>query len=63
MDELTAECTLICKLRGSLMCLALFLDMIAMDVCATRQWQMSCRLVQELNDCTVGMFVLRMSTL
>ena len=40
-------------LFGSLTCLAYFFDMLSMGVCATRHWQMSGRLVQELNVCTV----------
>ena len=40
---------LIRKLRGSLMCLAYFFDMITNGVCTTRHWQTSGRLVQELN--------------
>ena len=34
--------------------LGLFLDILFMDVCTTRHWQMSGRLVQELNVCTVA---------
>ena len=33
--------------------LGLFFDMLSMGECTTRHWQMSSRLVQELNDCTV----------
>ena len=49
--------TLIRKLRGSLVCLAYFFNMLSMDVCTTRHWQTYGRLVQELNVCTVGVFV------
>ena len=41
------------KLRGSLMCLDNFFDMLSLDVCITRHWQTSGRLVQELHACTV----------
>ena len=41
------------KLPGPLVCLAYFIDVLSMDVCTTRHWQTSGRLVQELNDCTV----------
>ena len=44
---------LICKLRGSLVCLAYSFGMFAMGVCTTRQWQTAGRLVQEFNVCTV----------
>ena len=44
---------LIRNLRGSLMCLAYFFDMIPNGVCTTAHWQTSGRLVQELNVCTV----------
>ena len=40
---------LVRKQRGSLMCLAYFFEMLSMGVCTTRHWQMSDRLVQELN--------------
>ena len=33
--------------------LSLFSDMLSMGVCTTKHWQMSGRLVQELNVCTV----------
>ena len=45
---------LICKLHGLLMCLACSFDILSMDVCTTRHCQMSVRLVQELNVCSVG---------
>ena len=35
------------------MCLAYLFYMLSMDVCTTKHWQMSGRLVQELNVCTV----------
>ena len=55
MRQLTSQLNvaLIRKLRGSLVCLAYFFDMLSMDVCTTRHWQTSGRLVQELNVCTV----------
>ena len=43
------------NLRGSLMCLVYFFDMLSMGVCTTRHWQMSGRLVQELSACSVGL--------
>ena len=45
---------LIRKLRGPLMCLAYFIEMLSIGVCITRHWQVSGRLVQELYACTVG---------
>ena len=45
---------LILKLRGSSMSLAYIIDMLSKEVCTTKHWQMSGRLVQELNDCTVS---------
>ena len=45
--------TLICKLRGSFLCLADFFDMLSRAVCTTRHWRTSGWLVQELNVCTV----------
>ena len=42
----------ICKLHGSLICLAYFLTS-SLGVCTIRHWQTSGRLVQELNVCTV----------
>ena len=44
---------LICKLRGSLVCLACSFDMLAMGVCTTRQWQTAGRLVPEFKIGTV----------
>ena len=44
---------LIRKLRGSLRCLAYFVDLLSTGGCATRHWETSGRLVQELNTCTV----------
>ena len=44
----------ICKLHGSSMCLAYFLEMLSVDVYTTSHWQTSGRLMQELNVCTVG---------
>ena len=41
------------KLRGSLMCLAYFCDMLFMGACITRHGQMSGRLVQEFHVCIV----------
>ena len=43
---------LIHTLRGSLMCLAYFFDVL--PVCTTRHWQTSSRLVQVFNVYTVG---------
>ena len=45
---------LVCKLRGSLVCLAYSFGMLAMCVFTTRQWQTAGRLVQEFNVCTVS---------
>ena len=42
------ERTLICKLRGSLMCLFYIFDMLAKGVGSTRHWHMA-----ELHVCTV----------
>ena len=54
MDDLT-NVALIRKLRGSLMCLAIFSsDLLSMGVCTTRHWQVPSRLVLELNFGTVG---------
>ena len=44
---------LIRKLRGALICLGYYFDMVAMGVCATGHWQTFGRLMQELNVCTV----------
>ena len=44
---------LICKLGGSLMCLAYFIGMLSPGVCTPRHRQTSGRLVQEFNVCTV----------
>ena len=44
---------LIRKLRGSLMCVAYFIDMLSAGVCKTRHCETSSRLVQELSVCTV----------
>ena len=38
----------ICKLIGSLMCLADYFDMLSMGDCTTRHWQMFSRLVEEI---------------
>ena len=46
--------TLIRKLRGLLMFLTSFFDMLYMGVCTTRHWQTPGQLVQELNVCTVS---------
>ena len=43
---------LIRRLRGSLMCLAYFSNMLFRGVCTSWNWQTSGRLVQELNVCT-----------
>ena len=51
--NLQLKVALIHKLRGSLMWLTSFPDMLCMGVCTTRQWQTSGRLVQELNVSTV----------
>ena len=53
MNDLQPNVTLIRKLRGSLMCLSNFIEMLSMGVCTTRQWQTSGQLVQEFNVCTV----------
>ena len=45
---------LILKLRGALMYLTYFFDMLSMGVGKTRHWQTSGRLVQELKACIVG---------
>ena len=45
------DVALIRTLRESLMCLAYFFDVLSMDVCTTRHWQASGRLVQGLNVC------------
>ena len=42
-----------CKLSWSLMSLDYLFEKLSMGVCTTRHWQMSSRLVQELNVCTV----------
>ena len=49
MDELTTERALICKLRGSLVCLACSFFTIDIGICTTRHCQTSDRLMQELN--------------
>ena len=36
-----------------MMSLAYVFDMLYMGVCTTRHWQMSCRMVQESNVCTL----------
>ena len=41
------------KLRGSLMCLAYFSDMLPVGFCTTEHWHTSGRLIQELIVCTV----------
>ena len=47
---------LVSKLRGPLMCLAYFFDMLSMVVCTTRHSETSGRLVKDLNACTVANF-------
>ena len=49
---------LISKLRGQLICLAYFFDMLSMVVCTIRHWETSGRLVQELNACTVAVLIM-----
>ena len=49
----TERSFLICKLRGSLMCLSYCFDTLSIGVCTTRHWQTSGRLVQEFDVCTV----------
>ena len=49
---------LIRKLLGSLLCLAYSFDMLCMRDSTTSHWQTSGRLVQELNACTVYVYVL-----
>ena len=44
---------LVHKLRGLLLCLAYFLEVLSIGVGTTRYWHTSGRLVQELNVCTV----------
>ena len=46
---------LIPKLYVGHSCVWLFFDILFMDVCTTRQWQTSGRLVQELNACIVDL--------
>ena len=58
MDDHTTERSFDSQgLCRSLMCLAYFLDMLSMNVCTTRLFQTSGRLVQELNVCTVGVLI------
>ena len=45
---------LIRKLRGSLICLVYFFDILFMGVCTARHWQTSGRLMQEFNACIVS---------
>ena len=54
MDDLQLNVSLIRNLRGLLICVSYFIEMLSMGVVTTRQWQASGRLVQELNVCTVG---------
>ena len=55
MDDLITECSFDLQATWVIDVLDLFHDMISMNVCATRQWHTSGRLVQELNACTVGL--------
>ena len=45
---------LIRKLSRSLVCMALFFDILSTGVCTTMHWQTSGRLVQELHVCTAA---------
>ena len=53
---------LICKLRGSLICLAYVFDILSMDVFTIRHRQTSRQVEQEINICTVVSWV-RVKTL
>ena len=53
-DDLTTEGSFDLQAMCILDALGLFFDMLCMGVCATRYWQPSGRLVQELNSCTVA---------
>ena len=53
---------LICKLRGSLICLAYVFDILSMDVFTIRHRQTSRQVEQEINVCTVVSWV-RVKTL
>ena len=53
-DDLTAACSSDSQAMGAIDVLGLFFDMLSMDVCTTRHWHTSGRLVQELNVCSVG---------
>ena len=61
ISQQTRIVALVCKLRGSLMCLTFF-DMLSMGFCTTRHWQTSGRIVQELNVPTLGGENHRLST-
>ena len=53
MDDLTTDRSFDLQATWLIDVLGLFLDMLSMDVCTTRQWQTSGRLVQKLDACTV----------
>ena len=53
MDDLTTERTFDSRVTWVVDVLGLLLDMLSMGVCTIRHWQTSCRLIQELNVCTV----------
>ena len=55
LDDLTTEHIFNSQATRVIDGLGLCFDMLSMDVCITRQWQTSGRLVQELNVCTVAL--------
>ena len=52
MDKLTTEFSFDLQATWVIDVLGLFYDMLSMDICTTMYWEMSGRLVQELNVCT-----------
>ena len=53
MDDLKTELCLDSQATWVIDVFGFFFDNLSMGVCTTRNWQMSGRLVQELNACTV----------
>ena len=57
MDDLTTERRLDLKALWVIEMHCLFVDMLSIGICTTRHWRTSGRLVQELNVCTVSLYL------
>ena len=53
MDDLPIETSFDSKATWVIDILSLFFDMLSTDICTTRHWKTSGRLMQELNVCNV----------